>query len=105
MTSTNLIPATTALANSAAFSGSNGTNISICCNSLLGSETITLQVYDYGNKIWADAIALDQKFQITASTNFMTIYEDAQTYRLVKSITTNPVAVNTNSGIQFVEID
>lgn len=105
MPSTNLIAATTAAATSEPFSGSNGTNISICCNTLQGAETITLQVYDYGNQIWADALSLDQKFQITATTNFMTIYNDSQTFRLSKSVTNAPVAVDTNSGIQFVEID
>ena len=69
-------------------------NLAICCNVLQGGETITLQVYDSANKIWGNAQANGQLFQITAQTNFMSIYEDTQIYRIVKSATSVPVGVD-----------
>lgn len=96
-----LIIPTTATATSMPFSPNGKNNVGLCCNALLTTETITLQVYDSANAIWANALSNGTTFQITATTNFMSIYADTNTYRLVKSVTANSVGINCNSDIQF----
>lgn len=97
-----LIAATTATATSLPFTTSGKNNIGICCQSLQGAETITLQIYDPANVKWGDALNTSNKFQITATTNFMTISDDAQTYRIVKSATASAVAVGTISDLSIL---
>ncbi len=94
-----LIVPTTAAATSVAFTPSGKNNVGLCCNSLLTTETMTLQVYDSANDVWANAISSSSTFQMTATTNFMSIYSDTNTYRIVKSVTANPVGLNCNSDI------
>ncbi len=102
MAVTTLISPTTATATSPAFTSSGKNNIGICCNALLTTETITLQILDRINNVWANAIYNSTTYQLTATSNFMTISEDAQTYRLVKSITANAVGVGTVSDLTLV---
>lgn len=100
-----LILPTTAAATSQPFTCSGKNNMSFCCNSLQGSETMTLQVYDSANAVWADAKYKTVLYQITVDSNFMSISEDVQTYRFVKSITANAIGLNTNSDIQLGYLD
>lgn len=98
-----LIIPTTAVATSNSFSGTGKNNIAFCCNALQGTETITLQVYDGANSAtnWANAVYKGNLYQLTATSNFMSISSDAQIYRLVKSSTATAVGLDTNSDIKF----
>lgn len=92
-----LIAPTTAEATSLSFSAIAKNDVSICCNALTGTETITLQIYDSANNIWKNALYNNKPYQIDEANNFMTIALDTQIYRIVKSVTANPIGVNLNS--------
>lgn len=96
-----LIPKTTATYESLGFTAIDKNNIAFCCNALLGSETITLQVYDFANEIWKNANYNGQLYQLTSTNNFMSIANDVQRYRVVKSTTTNAVGLDTSSDIKI----
>jgi hypothetical protein len=88
---------TIAAATSSPFNAQGQGVISAVCNSLGASETITLQVYESANDVWANAINNGAAYQITQTTNFMTISVDETLYRFVKSATTSAVGLNINS--------
>jgi uncharacterized protein YaiE (UPF0345 family) len=97
-----LISPTMAAATSLPFSSSGKNNVGLCCNGLQTTETITLQVYDWANSSWKNAMSNGNLFQITANSNFMTISEDAQTYRVVKTATVASIGLNTISDVKFL---
>lgn len=99
-----LIPKTTSAYTSSSFSPIDKNNIALCCNALLTTETITLQVYDTANAIWANANYNGQLYQLTATNNFMSISNDTQRYRVVKSITANAVGLDTISDIKMYNL-
>lgn len=97
-----IIPQTTSADTSPSFTSSGKNNIGLCCNTLQGSETMTIQVYDFANTTWKNASDNNGNlYQITAIGNFLTIWEDAQTYRVVKTATVSSVGLATVSDIKF----
>lgn len=92
-----LIAPTTAEATSPSFTAIAKNDVSICCNALTGTETITLQIYDSANNIWKNALYNNKTYQIDEANNFMSIALDTQIYRIVKSVTAVAVGVNLNS--------
>lgn len=99
-----LIPKTTSTYTSLTFSPIGKNNIALCCNALLTTETITLQVYDSANAIWKNANYNGQLYQLTATNNFMSISNDTQRYRVVKSATANEVGLDTISDIKMYNL-
>ena len=88
------IAPTTTEATSKSFSATSKNNIGICCNLLSNAEVVTLQIYDSANDIWADAKCKSELVQLSITNNFISIYEDTNTYRIKKSVTTVAVGVN-----------
>ncbi len=97
-----IIPQTTSAYTSPQFTSSGKNNIGLCCNLLQGTETMTIQVYDWANNVWENASDNNGNlYQITAIGNFLTIWEDAQTYRVVKTATVASAGLATISDIKF----
>jgi hypothetical protein len=99
-----LIPKTTTAYTSPSFSPIGKNNIALCCNVLFPNETITLQVYDSANEIWANAKYNGQVYQLNSTNNFMSISNDTQRYRVVKSVTGNAVGLDTISDIKMYNL-
>lgn len=97
----NLIPKTTDEYTSNIFTGCGKNNIGFCCNALQGSETITLQVLDTANNIWANAVFNGNTYQLSSTTNIMSIVDDTQIYRLVKTATSTAVGLDTVSDLRL----
>ena len=89
-----LIAPTSLTATSPQFSGNNKNNIALCCNTLQGTETITLQIYDNANNLWSNALNNGDLYQINATNNFMSFSLDTQIYRIVKTATAAVVGLD-----------
>lgn len=103
MSVTTIISPTNNAYTSQSFTSSGKNNIGLCCNVLQGSETMTIQVYDFANQTWKPASdKTGNLFQLTAIANFLTIFDDAQTYRVVKTATVASAGLATVSDIKLM---
>lgn len=101
-----LIPATTLAVTSPVFSGVNNNNIGIQCTGLYTGESIVVQVAFLQNEnpftvIWAPLLINGQQIKLDLDNNVLTIFDDTQTYRLIKSATLNAVAVSITADIKI----
>lgn len=87
-----LIAATTAAVTSKSFTA-NQNNTGLLVNGLTGAETVKVQVYDQISNTYIDALIGGVVPKADANNNMISMTQDAFTYRVVKSATTNPVGV------------
>jgi hypothetical protein len=103
MSTTTIIPQTNNAYISQSFTSAGKNNIGLCCNVLQSSETMTIQVYDFANAVWKNASDKNGNlFLLTATANFLTIFDDAQTYRVVKTATVALAGLATVSDIKLM---
>lgn len=95
-----LIDKTTAQATSPTFSAIGRNNLSIVCNGLGTTESVTLQVYDKVNTAWVNT-----SFVINSTNSFLSIWNDTNTYRVVKTATTANLGVTISSETAFPHLD
>jgi len=87
-----LIAPTTAAVTSEPFTA-NLNNVGLVANGLAAGETVKVQVYDATVSNYVDVKIAGAVPQADVNNNLITIYQDAFSYRVVKSATANPVGV------------
>jgi hypothetical protein len=78
------------------FSAFGQANVSIQCNGLGAGETLVLQVYDislHPNADWVNYLFNGSTVQLDNQNSTLTFALDVLKYRVVKSVTANPVGV------------
>lgn len=87
-----LIAPTTSAVTSNPFTA-NENNVGLVANGLGAGESVKVQVYDDTVSAYVDVKIAGSVPQADVNNNLITIYQDAFTYRVVKSATATPVGV------------